>query len=128
MLLSATPFGSAGSVPPLHMRQAPETSLAKRDDSNSTIELVVTNNCTDTIYPAIATRNGSPPEMSGFQLDPGNSITVHVQRNWQGRIWGRTNCSFPNPSAPASACSTGDCGGVVNCTLTVRDSEVSKQI
>lgn len=115
----AAPLGSAESVPPLHMRQPPEPSLSKRD-SNSTVELVVTNNCTNTIYPAITTQSGSPPEMSGFELAPGNSVTVHVPANWQGRVWGRTNCSFPNPSAPASACSTGDCGGVVNCTLTVR--------
>jgi hypothetical protein len=119
--LSAIPFGLAsGSVPPLHMRRAPESSLTKRDDSNITIELVATNYCTNTIYPAVTTQNGDPPEMSGFKLDPGQSVTLHVPGNWQGRMWGRTNCSFPDPSAPTLACSTGDCGGVLNCSLAVR--------
>ena len=127
--LGAVPLGSAESVPPLHMRQAPEPSLFKRDGSNATVELVVTNNCTDTIYPAITTQYGDAPEMNGFQLDPGNSVTLHVPPNWQGRVWGRTNCSFPNPSAPARACSTGDCGGVVNCTLAVsRKSNHSRPV
>src|SRR6202012_2949851 len=96
--LGAIPPGSAEDVPPLHMRLAPEPVLLKRD-SSALVERVVTNNCTDTIYPAITTQSGNTPEMSGFRLDPGNSVTLHIPPDWQGRVWGRTNCTFPNPSA-----------------------------
>ena len=124
--LSSIPLGwASGSVPPEHMRRTPAASLTKRDSGNSSIQLVATNNCSDVIYPAIATQNGDPPELSGFKLDPGQSQILTVSSNWKGRMWGRTNCSFPNPSVPSMACETGDCGGELNCTMAVRRSITS---
>ena len=45
-----------------------------------------------------------------------------VGKAWQGRVWGRTNCSFNSAGdGPGEnklngiACSTGDCGGIVDC-------------
>ena len=44
--------------------------------------------------------------------------------NWQGRVWGRTNCSFNedgtrSANGQPAACGTGDCFGVLNCVTTV---------
>jgi hypothetical protein len=56
-----------------------------------------------------------------FKLSPGSNQTVHVSDDWQGRVWGRTNCTFDgsgNASGNGPACTTGDCGGVVQCQGT----------
>ncbi len=54
---------------------------------------------------------------------------MRVSWDWQGRVWGRTNCSFnANGTGPSqlngvrgngAACLTGDCFGVVDCQFTV---------
>lgn len=122
-LLSAKPGVNATH----HMKHAPLHYVNRRDDTRP---LKVTNNCPETIYPGIATQGGTTPSRSGFKLNPGDSQTLAVSADWQGRVWGRTNCSFnPDGTGPAnnggnngggSACFTGDCGGVVNCMVTVR--------
>lgn len=63
-------------------------------------------------------------------MDSGTSNDMMVSADWQGRVWGRTNCSFAPGGLSASnlngnngagaACGTGDCGGVLNCVNTVR--------
>ena len=91
--------------------------------------LSILNQCTDIIYPAIATQAGTPPTTQGFMLGPGGIRNLTVGANWQGRVWGRTNCSFNDAgTAPSNAggvnvggvaCRTGDCGGTINCKGTV---------
>ena len=109
-----------------HMKRAPLHYVNRRDDTRP---IKVTNSCPETIYPGIATQGGTTPSRSGFMLNPGDSQTLTVSADWQGRVWGRTNCSF-NPDGTGSAnnggnngggsaCFTGDCGGVVNCMATV---------
>ncbi|KAL2006475.1 hypothetical protein VTN00DRAFT_9143 [Thermoascus crustaceus] len=108
------------------MKRAPVHWVSPRDDASRLFR--VTNLCTSDIYPAILTQAGTGPQFSGFLLNPGRSTTFTVSANWQGRIWGRTNCSFnADGSAPAQAggidgsgkaCLTGDCGGVVECKGT----------
>jgi len=105
------------SIPPEHMRRD-LTQLLSRRQSNGSISLVITNNCTEDIYPALNTQHGSRPSESGFLLQPHNSHTVQVSSNWQGRIWGRTNCTFPNPTAGNKACLTGDCVGALECMVS----------
>ncbi|GAB7353959.1 hypothetical protein MBLNU459_g4557t2 [Dothideomycetes sp. NU459] len=44
-----------------------------------------------------------------------------VSENWQGRIWGRTNCTFNNQGTAnggGKACGTGDCNGALSCSVT----------
>jgi Thaumatin family len=119
-ILCALPAGSSGgSVPPEHMRRDLPKGLSRRDVSNGTVSITVSNNCTEDIYPGISTQNGNPPSENGFLLQPGQSQMVTVSSNWQGRIWPRTNCSFPNNNAPNKACNTGDCAGALNCTVSV---------
>jgi hypothetical protein len=100
--------------------------VRKRDGG---IPLVVTNQCAETIWPGIGTQAGTGPGTGGFQLETGDSKSMTVSNDWQGRVWGRTNCSFNALGTGASnlngnngggrACATGDCGGVLSCVLTV---------
>ncbi|KAJ4360460.1 uncharacterized protein N0V89_001023 [Didymosphaeria variabile] len=84
--------------------------------------LLVTNNCPEVIYPGISTQSGEGPMQNGFKLEPGDSHNQTVSEDWQGRVWGRTNCSFnddgtkPGDGGP-KACGSGDCNGVVNCRV-----------
>jgi hypothetical protein len=93
------------------------------------ILIKVTNNCAETIWPALASQAGTGPDTGGFQLKPGTSQSLFVGSDWQGRVWGRTNCSFnADGSGPSNlngnngagqACQTGDCNGVLSCVVTV---------
>ena len=81
------------------------------------VPLIVRNGCGETIYPAIITQSGNGPGTGGFQLNPGDSRTLSVDKAWQGRVWGRTNCSFNGGGGGSGgpACSTGDCGSTLSC-------------
>lgn len=86
--------------------------------------LLVTNNCPEDIWPGISTQSGNGPEVTGFQLSPGETKNQTVSEDWQGRVWGRTNCSFNDDgSGPANgrgrACYSGDCNGILNCQVGV---------
>lgn len=106
-----------------HMERAPSAWVERRAENRP---LVITNKCPDTIYPGIGTQAGTAPSTQGFRLNPGERRDLTVSADWQGRVWGRTNCSFnaagtaPLSSGTGVACSTGDCGGTVNCRGTVR--------
>lgn len=103
-----------------HMKLKP-VMLATADASNRPIK--ITNLCPSDIYPAIQTQAGTGPPSGGYHARPGNTTTFDVSANWQGRIWGRTNCSFNSNgaslNASAPACLTGDCGGLLDCKGTV---------
>lgn len=109
----------APSTTALHHMQK---KIESRQNGQSSVPLVVTNQCQETIYPGIVTQGGTGPSSGGFELTPGSSRNQTVSNNWQGRVWGRTNCSFNSQGTAqggGSACSTGDCGGTVNCQATV---------
>lgn len=106
-----------------HMNVIAPRKLSRRANGNT--PLIVTNHCPETIYPGIVTQSGNGPQNTGFKLDPGESQNQTVSEDWQGRVWGRSNCSFnsdgtaPSNGSPGSACGTGDCGGIVACKATV---------
>ncbi|KAF7870463.1 hypothetical protein EAF04_004207 [Stromatinia cepivora] len=97
----------------------------KRDGG---IPLVVSNMCPETIWPGIGTQAGTGAGVGGFALQTGESKSLSVSADWQGRVWGRTNCSFAVGGNGASnaagndgsgaACTTGDCGGLLDCAIT----------
>lgn len=99
----------------------------KRDGG---VPIVVVNNCAETIWPGVGTQAGTGPGTGGFELETGDRRELSVAADWQGRVWGRTNCSFNEMGTGAAnlngnngggqACTTGDCGGVMECKLTVR--------
>ena len=110
-----------------HMKRPALAYVSRRAE---TVPLVVKSLCSETIYPGVVTQAGKPPSSGGFELETGQQMNLTVGADWQGRVWGRTNCSFNSKgTGPAnaggnngggSACGTGDCGGVVDCKATVR--------
>ncbi|KAL8953463.1 MAG: hypothetical protein Q9222_000667 [Ikaeria aurantiellina] len=117
LLLFALPYANGVH----HMDRGPIAWVNRRADNKP---LRITNTCKETIYPGIGTQAGSGPGTQGFQLTPGQSRDLTVSADWQGRVWGRTNCSFnaagtaPASSGTGVACGTGDCGGTVDCRGT----------
>lgn len=106
-----------------HMRQKAPLKLDRRKEPIT--PLVVTNSCPEVIYPGISTQSGDGPKKNGFKLDPGESYNQTVSEDWQGRVWGRTNCSFSDDGTRpkdggAKACGSGDCNGIVDCKVGVR--------
>ena len=80
------------------------------------IPLIITNKCPDTIWPGVATQAGEGPECNGFALQPGQTRNLTVGPTWQGRVWGRTNCTVEGDTA---TCATGDCSNKLDCEFTV---------
>lgn len=93
-------------------------NVAKRQSVNYNTPLVIANWCSDDVWPALLTQGGHGPSTNGFHLAPGTNQTVNVTSDWQGRVWGRTNCTFnSNGHSTGPACSTGDCGGTLDCQI-----------
>lgn len=106
-----------------HMeRRAPRRLLARQEVGSST-PIHVTNLCQEDIYPGINTQSGTGPSTNGFKLQPNESRELLVSENWQGRLWGRTNCSFneegtrPSNGKIGKACGSGDCNGILDCKV-----------
>lgn len=105
-----------------HMKRIPPPSLEQRDGYTNA-PLVISNQCTDTIWPAINTQHGTGPSTNGFKLAPGEQNNLTVSKNWQGRVWARTNCSFndagtgPSGGGVGKSCGSGDCNGQLNCVV-----------
>ncbi|THV77834.1 Osmotin, thaumatin-like protein [Aureobasidium pullulans] len=115
--LVASTLAIASHVNALHSHHMKHKLVARQNNAANT-PLVVTNNCAETVYPGIATQHGVAPGQTGFELTSGSTVSQSVSEDWQGRIWGRTNCSFnaqgrSNGGGPA--CTTGDCNGVIPC-------------
>lgn len=115
-VLAAGPFG----VDAIHHMKLKLTSRQSNGSNNT--PLVVTNYCADTVYPGIITQSGNGPQSSGFELSSGSNMSQTVSSDWQGRVWGRTNCTFNNNGgggkSSSTACGTGDCNGAVECQVT----------
>ena len=112
-----------------HMSKKAPRKLDRRKEPMT--PLLVTNNCPEVVYPGISTQSGEGPKENGFKLNPGESQNQTVSEDWQGRVWGRTNCSFnddgtkPKDGGP-KACGSGDCNGVVNCSVGVSSPAPSR--
>lgn len=97
-------------------KRVPPAKRGPPEDGEDKVPLVVTNKCEATIWPGLATQAGTGPGTGGFELEPGKNKTMWVGSNWQGRIWGRTNCTVNGESC---ACKTGDCFAKLNCEFSV---------
>lgn len=115
-----------------HMSHPPLRLLEGRQEATS-VPLVISNLCRETIFPGLLTQSGTGPGTGGFSLSSGSTKQFTVSEDWQGRVWGRTNCSFnsdgtaPASGIPGVACSSGDCGGIVNCRGAVCRSLTRKR-
>lgn len=111
-LLAASLLLAAGARAEHHMKK----SIAKRQSGGGNVPMLIANWCPNDIWPGVITQGGSGADMTGFKLSPGMNQTIHVSSDWQGRIWGRTNCSFDSTGqlngGSSRACSTGDCGSL----------------
>jgi hypothetical protein len=122
-LLASLPFADAMH----HMAmKAPRKQLRRKLDITP---LLVTNRCPGDIWPGISTQSGNGPKENGFKLQPGETKNQTVSEDWQGRVWGRTNCTFNNDgSGPADnsnygkACKSGDCYGKLDCQVGVSEA------
>jgi hypothetical protein len=105
-----------------HMAHRAPLNLDRRKEPIT--PLLVTNYCPEVIWPGISTQSGIGPPEAGFRLAPFETKNQTVSEDWQGRVWGRTNCSFnedgtaPKDGGPR-ACYTGDCNGVLKCIVGV---------
>lgn len=70
----------------------------------------VVNKMQETIW--VAAASDSIPT-TGWVLPAGASVTITIPDAWNGRIWGRTGCSFNRSGF--GQCETGDCGGKFQC-------------
>lgn len=114
-------LSSADLISPSHgtqedVHQNPPRQGPPEDWDEDKRPLKITNRCGDTIWPGILTQHGTGPGTGGFELASRNSMTLWVGPTWQGRIWGRTNCTVNGNSA---SCRTGDCFSRLSCEFTV---------
>lgn len=114
----------------LHHLKQPAVHIVNRQNSDRPLR--ITNNCQETIYPAVLTQAGVGPGKSGFRLNPGDTLPQTVSADWKGRVWGRTNCTFddngqvPDSGQGGTACGSGDCGQFVECQGAVGLPRASK--
>ncbi|CAM8973348.1 hypothetical protein QQ045_030908 [Rhodiola kirilowii] len=79
------------------------------------VQLIIVNNCQESIWPAILGGAGqASPRDGGFVLSSGEEVVLDVPDKWSGRLWGRQGCSF-DPNSNKGKCETGDCGGQLSC-------------
>jgi hypothetical protein len=101
--------------------KAPRKLYRRKEDITP---LLVTNRCPGDIWPGISTQSGQGPRENGFKLAPGETKNQTVSEDWQGRVWGRTNCTFNEdgtgpPEGQYKACYSGDCNGALDCKVGV---------
>lgn len=78
-------------------------------------QLIIVNNCNETIWPGIlGTAGHQTPNNGGFSLFSGQELVLEMPERWSGRIWGRQGCCFDQHGK--GSCITGDCAGMLLCT------------
>jgi len=104
-----------------HMKRIPpHTHLSSRQTTDT--PLIITNSCDEALYPAILTQHGIGPGTGGFRLNANSTRTLSVSADWQGRVWGRSNCTF---NGNIGQCGSGDCGRVLSCVGTVKPASIA---
>jgi hypothetical protein len=97
--------------------QAPATQSqsSASSPSSSTQRTVTLMNTTQQTVWAVSTGNPgyTAPDEGEWALAPGQTVTLTYPSTWNGRIWGRTGCSFD--SEGNGTCETGDCGSGITC-------------
>lgn len=119
--LSASPTTAPSASPSASPSPSHSTASAgavAKSSSAAAGERVITvvNDWDETIWAATNPNAQYPISVTGWKLEPGQSVTFTVNEHWGGRIWGRTGCSFD--SAGSGHCASGDCGGAFQCKGT----------
>lgn len=77
-------------------------------------QLIIVNNCNDSVWPGILGGAGQPtPKDGGFLLSSGEESVIDVPEKWSGRIWARQGCNFD--LSGKGTCETGDCANQLHC-------------
>ncbi|KAM7255050.1 hypothetical protein ACFE04_020291 [Oxalis oulophora] len=86
--------------------------------TNGAHQIIVVNNCKESIWPGIQGGAGQQTiKDGGFLLTSGQEVAMDVPDNWSGRIWGRQGCTFNGQGK--GSCQTGDCNyGSLHCQGT----------
>uniref|UniRef100_A0A0A9F573 Thaumatin-like protein n=1 Tax=Arundo donax TaxID=35708 RepID=A0A0A9F573_ARUDO len=89
-------------------------TTATRAAGGNGVQLILVNNCAESVWPGLLGTAGHPtPQSGGFHLAPGDEAAFDVPHCWSGRVWPRRGCSFD--AGGRGTCATGDCGGVLRC-------------
>ena len=117
---SASASHSASPSPSRTATSAPATTIATSQAAVATVnapagdrEITIVNNWNETIWAATNPDAQYPIPVTGWELQPGQSVSFAVNERWGGRVWGRTGCSFN--SAGVGQCTSGSCGDLFQC-------------
>ncbi|KAL8260598.1 hypothetical protein R6Q59_028551 [Mikania micrantha] len=78
------------------------------------VQLILVNNCRETIWPGLQGGAGHPsPKDGGFRLGGAEEVVIDVADKWSGRIWARQGCHF-NENGNGQ-CVTGGCSDQLHC-------------
>jgi Thaumatin family len=103
---TSKPVGSTPSAKPT----APTTTPAAKPGRRV---ITFVNSTSQTVWPAAQSSAKDPMPVTGWVLPPGATISFLIDDHYNGRIWGRTGCSFN--SSGQGHCVTGDCDGHFQC-------------
>jgi len=118
------PVPDVGSSPARTAAASPSTAAPRRSGLQSPAPadpaappgsrlVTFVNQVSQTIWVAASPDQGHPLAATGWVLPAGQSLTIIVPNQWNGRFWGRTGCVFHDG---VGHCQTGDCGGLFQCT------------
>ncbi|KAL8281243.1 hypothetical protein RQP46_006277 [Phenoliferia psychrophenolica] len=63
-------------------------------------KMTIINKCTYTVWPASAASIGTAPTQdTGWEQKAGATVSFTLPEQWNGRLWGRTNCDFSGTDA-----------------------------
>jgi Thaumatin family len=117
---TASPSAPAGSAPARSAPPRPAAPPAGRPAppaqpvlASGARRVTFTNHLSQEIWVAASPDTTHPLTATGWALPPGQSVTITVPNQYNGRFWGRTGCVF---HGSAGHCQTGDCGGKFQCT------------
>ncbi|KAI3988462.1 hypothetical protein MKX01_026276 [Papaver californicum] len=80
-------------------------------------QLIIVNNCKESIWPGILGSAGHPsPVDGGFHLGSNDQVVLDVPEKWSGRLWGSQGCCFDQNGK--GRCVTGDCARQLRCQGT----------
>jgi hypothetical protein len=98
-----------GSAPPAAQQQPPGQPVL----ASGARRVTFVNHLGQEIWVAASPDTAHPLTATGWALPPGQSVTITVPNQYNGRFWGRTGCVFHGSTGH---CQTGDCGGRFQCT------------
>ncbi|GAA5904454.1 hypothetical protein JCM6882_008913 [Rhodosporidiobolus microsporus] len=99
-----------------------------------TRKITVTNNCKETVWPAIFTGEGTKPDHpTGWEATAGHTTSFTVEEIWGGRIWPRTECDFTTDQPDYLQCCKGglecaEVGGTGRLPVTLAEFNIQEAV